>query len=143
MRDINEPECPLCHIKPDLEYEPPECVSMQFNQMSPLQADSKTCDIFIAINNQLFYYTLDGECLKVAGFSSNIVGLSQDGEVLLLALENNQLVIYDWREGETLDEQCALQENGSMASKIKVEERNASIVVSGEKNGDIQIFRHK
>ncbi len=116
VRDIVEPDCPLCHIKPDLEYEPPECVSIQFNMLSSLQADSKTCDIFIAINNQLFYYNLDGECLKVAGFSSNIVGLCQDGDVLLLALENNQFLVYNWREGETIDEQSAAQDNGTMSS---------------------------
>jgi len=31
LRDIDNPDYPICHIKPDLEYEPPECVSMQFN----------------------------------------------------------------------------------------------------------------
>ena len=55
VRDITEPENPICHIKPEIEYEPPEVVSILFNKESSLsQADSKTCDIFIAINNQLF-----------------------------------------------------------------------------------------
>jgi hypothetical protein len=76
IRDLTEPESPLCHIKPDLEYEPPECVSILFNQQSSLQPDSKTCDIFIAINNQLFYYNLDGEELKTSGFSANIVSMA-------------------------------------------------------------------
>lgn len=32
VRDLAEPDTPMCHIRPDLEYEPPECVSILFNQ---------------------------------------------------------------------------------------------------------------
>jgi hypothetical protein len=35
VRDIyDNPENPRCHIKPEIEYEPPECVSILFNQLS-------------------------------------------------------------------------------------------------------------
>lgn len=133
----------MCHIKPDLEYEPPECVSMLFNQLSSLTPDSKVCDLFIAVNNQLFYYSMDGECLKVSGFSSNIVSMVQDREVLLLALENNSLIAYDWKEGEALTEYSELTDNDTMTSHLRLEERSQQVLVAGEKNGDVQIFRLK
>ena len=105
VRDITEPENPICHIKPEIEYEPPEVVSILFNKESSLsQADSKTCDIFIAINNQLFQHSLTGECLKVAGFSTNILSMAQDKHVLVLGMENNTLIAYDWKEAESMDE---------------------------------------
>ena len=97
IRDITEPENPLCQIKPEIEYEPPECVSLCFNALSSLSSETKQCDLFIAINNQLFQYSLDGECIKVAGFSMNIVNMAQDKEILVLAMENNTLIVYDWQ----------------------------------------------
>lgn len=116
---------------------------MLFNQMSSLSADSKTCDIFIAINNQLFYYSVDGECLKVSGFSCNIVSMVQDKEVLLLALENNTFVSYNWKEGEAINDYNELTDNDTMTSHLKLEERNQGVLIAGEKNGDLQIFRLK
>lgn len=40
----------------------------------------------------------------MAGFSTNILSLAQDKEVLVLGMENNTLIAYDWKEAEALDE---------------------------------------
>lgn len=98
----------------------------------------KTCDLFVAVNNQLFYYSLEGDEVKqFSFFQSNIVSMAQDNEVLLLALENNRMVSFDWREGEALNENNELTDNDTMTGELKIEERNASIIIAGEKNGDI------
>lgn len=81
--------------------------------------------------------------MKVAGFSTNIVSIVQDKEVLVLAMENNTLIVYDWKEGEAIDEYSERQENDTMVSHMRIEERNASIFIATEKSGDIQIFRMK
>lgn len=36
VRDITEPDNPICHIKPEIEYEPPEYVQILFNKDSSL-----------------------------------------------------------------------------------------------------------
>ena len=139
VRDLRKPEMQQCHIRPELEYEPPECVSILFNQRATGQQDS--VDLFVAINNQLFYYSIDGDFLKVSGFSSNIVSMSQDKDILMLALENNSIVSYDWHEGEAVQEYNELRDNDTMTSQICIEERASSIVVAGQKSGDIEIFK--
>ena len=60
----------------------------------------------------------------MSGFSSNIVSMVQDKEILLLAMENNSLVSYDWNEGEALTEYNELADNDTMTSHLKLEERN-------------------
>lgn len=138
VRDLAEPDAPMCHIRPDLEYEPPECVSILFNQQSSLRPEVKTCDLFVAVNNQLFYYSLEGDEVKqFSFFQANIVSMAQDNEVLLLALENNRLISFDWREGEALNENNELTDNDTMTGELKIEERSAAVIIAGEKNGDI------
>jgi hypothetical protein len=104
IRDITEPENPICSLKPQIEYEPPESATILFNQLSSLQAERDSCDIFVAINNQLFLYSLDGDCIKDASFSANIVNIAQDKEIVLLTMENSSIVSYNWQNGETIDE---------------------------------------
>lgn len=63
--------------------------------------------------------------------------------MLLLALENNVMVSFDWREGEALNEYSELMDSDSMTSSLRIEERDASVLISGEKAGDINVFRLK
>ena len=100
----------------------------------------------MAINNQLFLYSLDGECIKDASFSANIVNIAQDKEVVLLTMENSTVISYNWQNGETVDEVNNYSSNDdeeSMTTSLKVEQRSASIVIVGEKSGDLHIFRQK
>ena len=109
--------------------------------------------IFVAVNNLLYQYSAinvasDGhDYVMTHTFDANITGMKQDEDTLLLSMDNDELLVYDWNVDKEVDRKLVSFSAGAplhifeVAAKVVSSEQQKQItVVCGSDSGEIEIF---
>jgi hypothetical protein len=94
----------------------------------------------VTINNHLFIYRSNYDVYEMhrnVVFNANIVDMAQDTDTLLLTLDNDTLIVYDWQT-------CKVNhELTDFASGICHMEVRDSMLLCGNHDGDIMVFKEE
>lgn len=99
VRDLRQPDYETVQIKPELE-ETVDTACIAFNNFHLLQSGLRNReDLFVAINNQLYVYCLhDQKQLDHAIYNGNIISIRQNKGTLLLVMDDDSIITYDFRK---------------------------------------------
>lgn len=96
FREIKNPNNLIAQFRPQDELSDPidpEKALLMFNVL-------KKDEFFVSVNNILFTYRFkdqDFKLYKNLVFNANIVSMTQDTDNLLVSLDNDSLVVYNWQ----------------------------------------------
>ena len=74
-------------------------------------------------------------------FDANIVGMKQDKNCLLLALDNDSLVSFNWHTNQVVEKWTEFSATPLSCIAINSDEKNNNIcIVTGTREGDITVL---